>query len=218
VATAGFLWFKSKRKLKVGFALLVAAVALVILMPDEWVERTSTIANPRAEASANSRIETWKMLWNLAIDRPFSGGGFETYQRRIFQKYNPGYESTHAAHSIYFQVLGEHGFVALGLFLLFWALVWRMCSQVVEAARSLAELQWAYWLAQMIKVSLVAYLVGGAFQNLAYWDMPYYLFVAIAVTRVIVRQPGPISSQASPSHPVTEKIPAASVNATSSSG
>ena len=45
------------------------------------------------------------------------------------------------------------------------------------------EEHWAYWLAQMVKVSIVAYLVGGAFQNLAYWDVPYYLFVAIAVTR-----------------------------------
>ena len=41
----------------------------------------------------------------------------------------------------------------------------------------------------MIQVSLVAYLVGGAFLNLAYWDVPYYLFVAIAVTRSLVRQP-----------------------------
>ena len=89
----------------------------------------------------------------------------------------------HAAHSIYFQVLGEHGFVALGLFLLFWALVWRMCSQVAALTQDRPDEHWAYWLAQMIKVSLVAYLVGGAFLNLAYWDVPYYLFVAVAVTR-----------------------------------
>ena len=48
---------------------------------------------------------------------------------------------------------------------------------------NLATLEWAYWLAQMSKVSIVAYLVGGAFLNLAYWDVPYYLFVCIAVTR-----------------------------------
>jgi len=40
----------------------------------------------------------------------------------------------------------------------------------------------------MIKVSLVAYFVGGTFLNLAYWDMPYFLFVAIAVTHKILRQ------------------------------
>jgi hypothetical protein len=51
------------------------------------------------------------------------------------------------------------------------------------------EDHWAYWLAQMTKVSLVAFLVGGAFLNLAHWDLPYYLFAGIAVTRfVLVRQ------------------------------
>ena len=134
------------------------------------------------------------MLWNLALDRPFTGGGFETYARWIYQKYNPSYNDQHAAHSIYFQVLGEHGFIALGIFLLFWALVWRMCSQVANLSRGRPEHQWAFWLAQLLKVSIVAYLVGGAFQNLAYWDMPYYFFVAIAVTRWILRrEPVPAS-------------------------
>ena len=109
------------------------------------------------------------------------GGGFEPYAKSTYEKYSPGYDRVLAAHSIYFQVLGEHGFIALGLFLLFWALVWRMCSQVAALARDRPDTGWAYWLAQMIKVSMVAYLVGGAFLNLAYWDAPYYLFVAVAV-------------------------------------
>ena len=182
-AMAVFLWLKSKRKLALGAFILIAAISAVAFMPQEWEERISTITDPRAEQSANSRLETWTMLWNLAADRPLTGGGFETYQRWIFEKYNPGYDRTHAAHSIYFQVLGEHGFLALGLFLLFWALVWRMCSQVAAMSRNRPDEHWAFWLAQMLKVSMVAYLVGGAFQNLAYWDVPYYLFVAIAVTR-----------------------------------
>ena len=188
VAMAAFLWLKSRTKLASGLLMVIAGISFLALMPLQWEERISTITNPRAEGSANARIETWTMLWNLAADRPFTGGGFETYSKWIFQKYNPAYEGTHAAHSIYFQVLGEHGFVALGLFLLFWALVWRMCSQVARSTRSNPNDQWAYWLAQMVKVSIVAYLVGGAFQNLAYWDMPYYLFVAIAVARFSLRQ------------------------------
>lgn len=186
IAMAAFLWLKSRRKIALGIGIVVVAVWAVAFMPQEWEERLSTITDPRAEQSANSRLETWTMLWNLAVDRPFTGGGFETYARWIFQKYNPGYDRTHAAHSIYFQVLGEHGFIALALFLFFWALVWRMCNQVASMAKRRPDESWAYWLAQMIKVSIVAYLVGGAFQNLAYWDVPYYLFVAIAVARWIL--------------------------------
>ena len=182
-AMAAFLWLKSKKKFALAALIVIGAVSSVALMPQQWEERLSTIADPRSEASANSRIETWTMLWNLAVDRPLTGGGFETYSKWIFQKYNPSYDRTHAAHSIYFQVLGEHGFLGLGLFLLFWLLVWRMCSQVAAASKGDPAHQWAYRLAQMLKVSIVAYLVGGAFQNLAYWDVPYYLFVAIAVAR-----------------------------------
>jgi probable O-glycosylation ligase (exosortase A-associated) len=183
IAMAAFLWIKSRRKLAVGSVLVIAAVATVVFMPREWEERIATITAPTEEQSANQRLETWKMLWNLAVDRPITGGGFEAYQRWIFQKYNPSYDRSHAAHSIYFQVLGEHGFIALGLFLLFWALVWRMCSQVAAFSQGSPDEHWAYWLAQMLKVSIVAYLVGGAFLNLAYWDVPYYLFVAVAVAR-----------------------------------
>jgi hypothetical protein len=74
------------------------------------------------------------------------------------------------------------------LFLAFWALVWRTCSTITRATRNRPEEQWAFWLTQMTKVSLIGYFVGGAFLNLANWDMPYYLFVAIAVTHFVIRQ------------------------------
>ena len=189
VAMAIFLWLTSRRKFVLGTLIIVAALTIVSFMPEQWEARVETITNPRADASANSRLETWTMLWNLANDRPLTGGGFDAYENWIYDKYNPSYDGPrYAAHSIYFQVLGEHGWVALLLFLLFWALVWRMCGQVARLAKGRSEYHWAYWLAQMVKVSMVAYLVGGAFLNLAYWDVPYYLFVAIAVTRSILRQ------------------------------
>jgi len=40
----------------------------------------------------------------------------------------------------------------------------------------------------MIQVSLVGYAVGGAFLNLAYFDVPYYLLAAVVLTRVLVEK------------------------------
>jgi len=188
VAMSIFLWLKGRKKLILGVAVAIAAVGLAAFMPSSWEERMASIGEYQADSSANARLETWKMLFNLALDRPLIGGGFEPYRQWIVDTYNPSYGGVHAAHSIYFQVLGEQGFVGLGLFLLFWALVWRMCSQVARISKGKQDERWAYWLAQMIKVSLVAYFVGGTFLNLAYWDMPYFLFVAIAVTHKILRQ------------------------------
>jgi probable O-glycosylation ligase (exosortase A-associated) len=187
-AMAVFFWLKSRMKVALGVLMVVAAFGIVAFMPASWEDRVATITDPRADASANARLETWTMLYNLAKDRPFTGGGYQPYESWIVQKYNPVYEGVHVAHSIYFQVLGEHGFVAFFLFLLFWALVWRMCSQVVALSRDRDEHRWAFWLAEMTKVSMVAYLVGGAFLSLAHWDVPYYLFVAIAITRSVLKQ------------------------------
>lgn len=189
IAMAAFMWLKSRLKLALGALIVIATIGVVSFMPEQWAERIETITNPRADESANSRLETWTMLLNLANDRPLTGGGFDAYSDSIYEKYNPSYRGTrYAAHSIYFQVLGEHGWLAFSLFLIFWALVWRMCSQIARSSKGRSEYHWAYWLAQMIKVSIVAYLVGGAFLNLAYWDVPYYLFVAAAITRSVLKQ------------------------------
>ena len=61
------------------------------------------------------RINAWTMALNLAKDN-FFGGGFSIYESAVFARYAPDPEAR-AAHSIYFQVLGEHGFVGLFLFL-----------------------------------------------------------------------------------------------------
>jgi hypothetical protein len=74
------------------------------------------------------------------------------------------------------------------LFLLLWVLVWRDASWIIRHSRSQTELQWAPDLARMIQVSLVGYAVGGAFLSLAYFDVPYYLLVAIVLTRSMVEK------------------------------
>ena len=145
-----------------------------------------TIQTYEEDGSAMSRIHAWHAAWNIATDR-FLGGGFEYPSPTVTAKYSPGpYDSV--AHSIYFQALGEHGFIGLGLFLLFWIMVWRQCSATRRKARDRPDLKWAFSLMSMTQVSLVGFAVGGAFLNLAFWDMPYYLYAMIVVTEYVVRK------------------------------
>jgi O-antigen ligase len=122
------------------------------------------------------------MLTNLALDRPIVGGGFEPYSR-AWDLYSSSYRRAYSAHSIYFAALGEHGFVGLLLFLLLWFLTWRFAGRLANEAKGRNEEDWAYHLARLSKASLVAYLVGGAFLDLAYWDGPYFLLAALGVAR-----------------------------------
>jgi probable O-glycosylation ligase (exosortase A-associated) len=185
-AMAFFLWLKSREKLTLGLLMAVAVPLLLVFMPSQWHDRIDTIDNYQQDGSAMGRINAWWMAYNLAKDRPLVGGGFQIYDDVVFQLYAPNPADIHAAHSIYFQTLGEHGFVGLFLYLLLGVLTWRTGSWIVRHARPHAQLRWAADLATMVQVSLLGFAVGGAFLSLVYFDVPYYLMAGLVATRLVV--------------------------------
>ncbi|MEO7497678.1 MAG: putative O-glycosylation ligase, exosortase A system-associated [Massilia sp.] len=186
-AMFGFMWIKSRRKPAMGAALIAGALVLLLFMPSQWSSRMDSIGEYQLDASAQGRINAWGMAWNLARDR-FFGGGFEIYEPAVFALYGPNPADIHAAHSIYFQVLGEHGFVGLVLYLLLGVLTWRSASWIASSAEGIDDLRWAASLATMIQTSMVGFAVGGAFLSLVYFDVPYYLVGAVIATRALVEQ------------------------------
>ncbi|MFO1380891.1 MAG: putative O-glycosylation ligase, exosortase A system-associated [Chitinivorax sp.] len=175
---AAFLWLKSDRKLPLGILLVFAGFAILAFMPDSWHNRMDTIKTYDQDASAMGRINAWWMAFNLATDH-WLGGGFAIYKGSLFARYAPNPEDIHAAHSIYFQVLGEHGFIGLALYLLFGVFSWRLASTVHKRANGNPDLDWITRFALMAKVSIIGFAVGGAFLSLAYFDLPYYLTVTL---------------------------------------
>ena len=193
VAMAVFMWVRTSRKFMSGLVLALMGIALVAFMPQSWEARMQSIQEYQQDGSAMGRINAWMMAYNLAKDRPI-GGGFEVTSKETFARYAPNPSDVHVAHSIYFQVLGEHGFPGLLLFLVFWAMAWRSASRLRARARASPETKWAGELAGMVQVALVGYFVGGAFLSLAYFDLPYDLVAMIIVAETIIG-----SKQAAPS-------------------
>jgi probable O-glycosylation ligase (exosortase A-associated) len=186
ILAMGFLmWTRSRSKVALGIIVVLAGLALLAFMPEGWHDRMGTIRTYGEDESARGRFIAWETAWNVARAR-FFGAGFDMYRPEVFAFYSPVPERIHAAHSIYFQVLGEHGFVALGLFLLLWLLVWRDAAWLREHAGKLESTQWAANLAGMCQVALVGYLVGGAFLSLAYFDLPYNVLILMVAARQLV--------------------------------
>ena len=185
-ASSMFLWVKSPRKLPLGIAMVIALPLLIAFMTAKWEARMNTIGTYQQDDSAMGRINAWHMAWNLALDRPLVGGGFEIYDPGVFALYAPNPLDVHAAHSIYFQILGEHGFPGLLFFLGMGFFTWRDGSWIIAKTRNRPDLNWANVLAKMLHVSQVAYATGGAFLSLAYFDLPYYVLVAMVLTKSLV--------------------------------
>lgn len=179
--TGTIFWLKSRGKILSGLLLAAAVAATAAIMPQEWYDRMHSIKNYQEDASALGRINAWWTAYYVAKDR-VTGGGFEMFRWPVFKQYAPEPERVHDVHSIYFEMLGEHGFIGLFLFLTLLGLTWRKCSSIIRRAKRDKELYWARDLAAMLQVSIVAYMSGGAFLGLAYFDYIYHLIAIAAIT------------------------------------
>jgi len=138
-----------------------------------------TINTYEQDGSAMGRINAWKYAFNAANDN-LLGMGFDSWSPETFALYAPNPNDVHAAHSIYFSVLGDHGWIGLFLYLLIYFLAWRMVTSVVKQTAKQEELKQIHYLAKMLQVGFIAYFVGGAFLSLSYFDLPWH-FVSFAV-------------------------------------
>ena len=184
-AVGFFLIMKSPNRLAF-LTLTVITIPVVLgLMPESWWDRMGTIQNYQEDGSAMGRINAWWFAFNLAMDRPL-GGGFEVFNQPWFRMYAPEPEDLHDAHSIWFEVLGEHGIIGLVLFFTLGLFTWRTATWIIKKARGIDELTWASNLARMLQVSLVAYAASGTFLGLAYFDLYYHIVAMIVLCKVLV--------------------------------
>ena len=186
-----FLWLKSKSKFKTGLVIALLAPVLVLSMPAEWTGRMNTIDNYEEDQSAQGRLNAWGFAINVANRFPL-GGGPGVFSPEMFSQYAPHPETYHVAHSIYFQMLGEHGWFGLALFLFMHACTWRTGTRIIRHCKDKPELAWAEMLARMCQVSQIGYLTAGAFLTLAYYDLAYYVMaIVITLDKVLIRAPQP---------------------------
>ena len=172
------------------------------VMPQEWYDRMHSIQNYQQDDSALGRINAWHTAFNVAKDR-VTGGGFEMFRPPTFRQYAPEPFRVHDVHSIYFEVMGEHGFIGFGIFILLALFVWLRANQVIRACKNDPERKWAADLAAMIQVSLIGYGAGGAFLGLAYFDLTYHLMIILILAAKFsgVLEKNPSSAGASAGKP-----------------
>ncbi|SNS81648.1 probable O-glycosylation ligase, exosortase A-associated [Noviherbaspirillum humi] len=193
-----FLWMKSHKKAQTLIVLVLAVLLICIIMPDQWFARMQSIDDYQKDGSALGRINAWHFAINIATER-LVGGGFNVFTPNMFMQYAPDPRDFHVAHSIFFQVLGDHGAIGLVLFVLLMIFSWRTGTRVIRATRDQEELKWANDLAKMCQVSIVGYAISGAFLSLAYYDLYYNIIVILIVLeKAYASKPNRIASQLHP--------------------
>lgn len=192
------LWWRGGNRFAGGIVLAVAAAALVAFMPASWEERMSTIQDFQEDRSAMGRISAWWVAWGIAKNH-LLGVGFDPARPDLFQLYSPYPDYLHAAHSIYFQIMGNHGLIGLALFVGLFVSTYRWAGKLRKEGLVNERARWCADLGAMAQVSLVGYAVGGAFLSLAYFDLPYNVMMMVVLARVWLWRKGWLSEPAAQS-------------------
>ena len=205
-AVAGFFWLKSSNKLISGMFVVLALVVSINFMPERWTDRMNTIQDYQSDGSAVARLQVWHVAWLIAVARPLVGGGFfATYSRPVVNQFLPGADSR-AVHSIWFEVLAEHGFPTFFVWVGISIAGAVYARRVIKQATGVPGLEWCVNLAKMAQVSMIAYTVGGSFLSLSYWD--YYFTILIAVTAVYQHVTATLGQSAPEQHRAFGAVPA----------
>lgn len=180
-----FLVLKSRNKLPLLLVLAISIPVALSMMPESWYARMHTIKSYQQDGSAMGRINAWHTSVNIAKDRIVGGGYKCLHMWDTFQLYAPDRGSVHDAHSIYFEVLGEHGIIGLILFLLIGLTGWHLASNTIKLAKKDPAMKWIADLCSMIQVSFVGYASAGLFLGLAMFDFYYNLIAVVIACHVL---------------------------------
>lgn len=165
------VWHSRRKWLAVPILMLGVGLVFVAL-PEAWFARMGSIGAAQLDASAQSRIDLWRLGWEHALRNPWLGGGFQGWIYLSLPASN-GLDW----HSAYIKVAAEHGLLGLALWL----------SLVLGSMLNLTWLlhrnrRWGLpWLdnhAAMLRAALAAYAVGAVFLGIPYWELLFYLVVS----------------------------------------
>jgi probable O-glycosylation ligase (exosortase A-associated) len=202
MAVLAMLFLKARRRMLVVAVAVVGMVAFTAFAPTRFVERMETLQTPEADESAQLRLMSWRVGYEIAADRPVFGGGFKVFTHRAtYDIYLPEYPRSfgHDAHSIYFNLLGEHGWIGLSLFIVLIGFSFQTLRELRKMGSARSELAWAANYGDMLRASIVTYLVTGAFLSAAYFDLAYHLLmVVVLLKKVASDQEATLSLPASP--------------------
>ena len=171
-AMCAILWLYGSKKI-VTVLLLAAFVggAYLVLPParlESFTNRAATIENPEENTSFQLRTESWAFGWDYTLKNPYFGGGPGTFERLH------GF----AAHSNYFEVLGETGFTGFAIYTIIAVLAFSMVFRIQKKTKGIPDLAWAHDLAFFAMITLVGYFVGGITKNHGMNEY-YYMLLGI---------------------------------------
>jgi probable O-glycosylation ligase (exosortase A-associated) len=209
------LFVSARRRLLLIPVVAIGLVAFAMFAPGQWIDRMESLEDVSNDGSAQLRMMSWRVALGIAEDRPVFGGGFKVFvHRATYDIYMPEYPRAfgHDAHSIYFNLIGEHGWGGFAIFVTLVVCALLKLGTIRRLSRTNPEAAWAGNYAHMIQASIATYLTTGAFLSVAYFDLAYQLIILVPVIHAVAQQE--IAAKTA----MAETLPATAVPAAAKAG
>jgi probable O-glycosylation ligase (exosortase A-associated) len=195
IAVGLTLWLKTSWWKAAACGLAILAV-IPFITPEASKERYETIQEYEKDASAMGRLRAWRACVRMANDHPLLGVGFgqKAYLEQYELKYkdlNDPEDLARAAHSVWFSLLGETGYVGLGIYLAMIVVVVRNCRRVMKLEPPPGVPRRKYWAwnyAAGLFVATVSFAIAGTFLSQARFEYAFALYMASVPLAVIARE------------------------------
>ena len=207
-----------RQRVRLALRLALIAALLAPFAPDGVWERLGTLKHATSEStldavdgesgSARQRYEIWRVGWQIIRDHPFTGVGLAAYEPNhevyaVRPEFNPTAQGPRDAHSLYFNVLAETGYLGLTLYLAMLASVIivadrtrRKCKGVLDtAARQLL----------LLEAGLAGFLAAAVFGSLPY--LPHFLLHLVLMYAISMQARRDLATTAAPLAPAPGNTP-----------
>ena len=171
-------------KLRTILLFVIPVVAAGLYMAMNLSDRVSGGAEDMSGESASGRLYAWSAAINMALDRPFTGVGINNFVDEFYTYTDVWFDRALTAHSAWFQVLGETGFLGLGTFVIMVALTFKSAvraQRLLERNSAAPDMQ---GFACAITAGLAGFCVAGSFLSEAY---NWALYALLAFSSAIIR-------------------------------
>lgn len=169
-----FLILASRRKYLAVPLLVLLGAFFFIQLPDTWFGRMETVNALQQDQSAQGRLTVWQVGLENAMQYPLMGTGFDAWPGLTLGLGDLDW------HSIYVEMLVEHGFIGLAIWgLLLLGILVHLSWLGWKADRG--RHPWLGYQAAMLRASLAAYVVGGITLGISYWEQAYILIIATVI-------------------------------------
>ena len=184
-ATMVMIW-RSKNRIMGLMIVGLFGLGALMMMPQQYRDRLSTITKPTEEGSAASRLRAWGIAYRMATANPVLGVGFGKFPQHFLEFcHDPTPQELNkkgiiVAHSSYMQMWSESGTPAFALYLTLIFTSFFTCWKVRGEAMKRYHSSWLISYATMFEASLLAFAVGATFLNRAHFDL-FYHWVALII-------------------------------------